>query len=272
MGFLSNAMRAAVFSSIFATQAQSEAYPLPAIGGDVVQESEMEIEHIDKHIVFVLDVSFSVKPDEKVAMQKGIAEALASRQNEGHFNGYSTYAMTVVFFADTSASLETVFVTSQEQAVEAISKTLWDFDNQVPANNLSGVGSSTNMSAALTRVESIFDNEENDGYRARFKSVVVLGDAVPSSPSVISAQVGNLAQKYGATVHALPVVLQVNKSQIFANETVKYFQDAVATQPTARYHDEYGGHFDIEDGVTEPILGFGDVERAVKVALSLGRN
>ena len=273
MGLLKEAMQIAVIPAFMAANANADTINQsnPFQITPDTQTTEHEIRYVDRHLVFVIDVSGSVEPAERVAMQRGIAEALASEENSGHFTGFSDYAMTVVFFADSARSLQTVFVSSQEEAIDSLSASLWDFESSLPASNLTGVGSGTDMYDALLLVDEIYDTEQSEGFSSISKSVVVLGDAAPSPSDMIAVQIGHLAQTHGATVHALPVVLGQTDDSAPGHSTVQFFREAVATPEGLLHVTEEGGIYRVQQGVTMPVLDATNVSFVVGQALDLNR-
>jgi len=279
---LSKVLRAAAFPVLMATPSFSETFTLPAIGGAVEGEEKSvepqrdaegaQVEIINKHVVFVLDVSSSVRYDEKVAMLRGIAEALASPDNGLHFDGFKTYAVSVVYFAKTANTLDTVFVRSQAEAVEQISLSLWNFEESTPVSNLNDDGSSTNTHIALGKVNRIFSQEEENGYKTTFKSVVVFSDQKPDFTSDIELLVRLLAQDHRAAVHAVPIVLEESLETMLENEVVQYFARSVVTPSYIKYRDKYGGEFDVVDGTNNPITEYDQISKSVSAALLLDYN
>ncbi len=123
-------------------------------------ETAKEITLIDKHAVFILDISKSVDALERENMMKGYALGLTSDEAMLHFDGSTSYALSVIFFAERASLPRTFFINNQEDVFKMVQEVFYDFEKDrnrgVPVN----LGNTTDIGSALQMTNNLFLNEK----------------------------------------------------------------------------------------------------------------
>lgn len=224
-----------------------------------------EVEHVDLHTIFVLDVSSSVSSKEKSVMMEGIHNALTSDEVGMHFSRGLKRAITFVYFADTADSTQTYIASNQREAIDVAEQVVWNPLLGRPAQNFDSVGKNTQMLSAFHLVSDIFGSEHLNGVSSAAKTVVVMADD-PSqgSNADIRAQSDALTTLYGASVFCAPIT-----NAGYDAPVTNFFMEHVVTPSGALRYDQYGFAAAVKAGIVRPVREPSDAAKVVAAALNL---
>lgn len=231
---------------------------------------------IDMHTVFVVDISRSVDPWERMVMMEGYGKALTSKDAAAHFNSGLHYALSVIYFADYAVHQKTRIVRSSKEAGDFAKEVFWDFENNRPQLSPSSemVGTGTNILSAYKLTAKLYANEMEYGFKAQARSMIIAGDGANRKPDMCLTDcwTRRMAEHYGAVVYGIPILTKsVGMRYPFNEESglAQYYAEQIATPPGLYYQSPDGFKVPVKAGKSNPVTGFSGLERTVTEALTL---
>ncbi len=228
---------------------------------------------VDRHTILVIDVSGSIDQNERNLIMEGYGRALMSEEVQSQFRSGLDYALSIVFFADRAFHAETQIIRSPEQAAAFANRFFYDFNEGKPRGAIGGVGSGTNIASPLNIAHDLFRAEQNYGFNALTRTVVIAGDGTSDvgSESDIAGKVQDLAQNLGATVFSIPIVTPQEAGAPFASpgSTRDYFARALTTPSGIKQQQHAGFSTPVLPGKSYPAAGFEGIGQAVAHAMRM---
>ncbi len=225
---------------------------------------------VDLHLVLAIDNSSSIGDDEFTLMMKGYRDSFLSGETKRLLDDGGTRAVSIMFYGSYSYHAHTEIV--HKGNVHAfVNRVFWDLTtNQARPRPTRFTYGGTDITLAQKLIMKLFANEALYGFTSEAnRRVVFSGDECPN-PAGVAVLTRSLAQKYGAVVHAMPVILPEH-SDDYPKESQLYreFAGFLAT-PRGLKTGHLGFPMGLPKGKTSLLSSFGEVKNIMPVALNLG--
>jgi hypothetical protein len=189
-------------------------------------------QHVDKHVVIILDASGSIVPEESKIMRKGLANALIAEANSPHFDSATQYAVSLVWYGRDAKNMTPVILSNREQIIEFVQTYIWNYVEDKPADFkfIVNDSTSTKLNKALSLTNRIYQGErEIYGITSSTKSVLVCADdPTISMDRHIQAEVELLERKHRATIYGAGIFM-LEEGPEKAQRLKSYFENRVVT-------------------------------------------
>jgi hypothetical protein len=158
---------------------------------------------VDRHAIFVLDLSRSMDQRETDIIYDGLEQAF----NEDEFNmaleSGNRYAFTFIFFGSYPNPTETFFVNNPTDAKIILRRALKDDEGNFVEPL---VGNQTHMIPVIRRIEKIFNKEEENGFYSLTRAVIFIGDETPSDYENLIPLLPDFQANNQASLFCIPIV------------------------------------------------------------------
>lgn len=228
----------------------------PALSG------EKPPEIVDRHVIYLIDVSNSIDKEEYALMMQGIARALVSDVAKNQFNSGVRYGMSVAFFWKHSDPGLSSIIRNSEDAQRFAREALYDFEKNEayprPFNNFK-----TSIVSGYMHAEKIIREEADLGFVSTTREILVIGDGRENhyDDSTLAQYTQNLARNYNAVVSSVPVL--VDPDAATDKFLTGYYASYIATPPNMYYINSRDMKMPLKAGHSYPAKGFEGIEEAV---------
>lgn len=218
------------------------------------QSAEKEaLQHVDKHVVFIIDRSSSMKIQELAILRDSLIGAFDDNETmDMAFSNSKAYAMTFVSFAGRSKITDTYIVNNRKEALAAVVDAL--FSKQTSSMGYSfrneSIGTSTVMNNALKDVVWLFEEGENSrGIQSGSKVVIIMGDDKPYDSTMSALTAKTIQYDYRASLFCVPIIPNENLTMAdIAYGTNFYTENFQTVKGGLRVPNKYGGQDIVPEG------------------------
>lgn len=182
--------------------------------------------------------------------------------------------MSVIYFGSSAKHTVTSIIRNADDAAKFADEGFFDPERKAP-RPVPDLGPSTNMISAYDTAGRLFDHENDYGFQAMTRSVVIAGDGEQSGMADGEAYVAGLTEDLGrsrnAVVYGIPIVSETEAnlpSKPLPGTLSAWYASAVATPKGLSYIGQ-GQPVPLRTGASIPSAGFAGIERAVTTAIRL---